>query len=192
MTSSTPAYAVENRTDRDVLAGYARGLSAADLAARSGRLPEQVAALLGQVGYSRTRAAEVVRRYDQAHGQTRPAGVDVALIRDAIRAEVEPLAAAVARAADKVVVNGPAPAPAGPNLDDIAKIVRAELLDLVDQIAAAAQPSRATVIDPDRVIDRFRAEWCPQCGGRYRHGDPGHPCGPLTPITVTITRDGPP
>ncbi|OJF14474.1 hypothetical protein BG844_09545 [Couchioplanes caeruleus subsp. caeruleus] len=45
---------------------------------------------------------------------------------------------------------------------------------------APAQPAA-------RVLGSYGAYACEACGSRYGQDDPEHGCGPLTPVTVTIT-----
>lgn len=81
------------------------------------------------------------------------------------------------------------PAPSGDVLDLVATSVRAELRPLADavQALAGALPARPAGLPADGVIDRWDAWWCPVCGSRPGHHQDDHGCGPLYPITVTIT-----
>lgn len=46
----------------------------------------------------------------------------------------------------------------------------------------AAEPAA-----PARVLGGYDAFACTGCGARYHADDPDHPCGPLLPVTVTIS-----
>jgi hypothetical protein len=67
----------------------------------------------------------------------------------------------------------PAPAPVAPAPVAPAPVAPAPVVP-----AAAAAP---------RVVSSHPAFCCPACGGRYRADTGDHDCGPLTPVTVTIT-----
>ncbi|MBM0203494.1 hypothetical protein JNW90_10495 [Micromonospora sp. STR1s_5] len=49
-------------------------------------------------------------------------------------------------------------------------------------------PGRARTPDPTpEVLDEQHRWACRACGARYGRNYTDHPCGPLTPVTVTIT-----
>lgn len=53
---------------------------------------------------------------------------------------------------------------------------------------AAITGAEAAPASPAEVIDSYDAFACPACGSRYGQPFTDHGCGPLIPVTVTITR----
>lgn len=57
----------------------------------------------------------------------------------------------------------------------------------VDEPDEATATVDAPEVDAqDQVLRRFNAYSCEACGSRYTRDDEDHPCGPLTPVTVTV------
>jgi len=63
----------------------------------------------------------------------------------------------------------------------------------VDELATEPDTERATELAskpgarPAEVLGWYRAWLCRSCGARYGQDYPDHGCGPLVPVTVTIT-----
>jgi hypothetical protein len=56
-------------------------------------------------------------------------------------------------------------------------------------VKARAELGEPVVVVPAGVVLGSYDAWaCESCGSRYWHRYTDHPCGPLTPVTVTITR----
>ncbi|MFY1669519.1 hypothetical protein ACN27G_06125 [Plantactinospora sp. WMMB334] len=202
---------------RQVYGLYAGGAEVRDIVEETGLRQDQVADLLQIVGYDRGRASKACRDWDAVHGPPRRAGrMEVAAVRAAVRAELEPLSADLRKAVTAVTTNRPVPQPpaAGPDVGEILPTLRA-VAAAVDQLAAtpapvtsdrdgeilaavrAVQEAVQTLADRPPAPDRYPAApggvvacygryWCPGCGSRYVD-DGEHECGPLVPVTVTIT-----
>jgi hypothetical protein len=83
------------------------------------------------------------------------------------------------------------PANTAPPADAPVGIAAAPAVPLVDHQQAPEpvdEPAeQSTTADASElVLRRFDAYSCEGCGSRYTRDDDEHPCGPLTPVTVTV------
>lgn len=186
---------ITTAAQRDVLARYARGQDITAIARDTGTPHDKVTQTIHMAGFDRGRAGHLVRAYDTAN-PARARGDQLAALPALLRAELRPLVDALtaSRPTPPQACDGRVPAELvaiaagvpGPHDEEILAALRA--VQIAVQELTELLPAEPGAPHAGDVLLAYDAYACLDCGSRYSQRYNDHGCGPLVPVTVTVTR----